>query len=129
MSNKIMSVTVARRGSNTEDSLKKMQRLSFRQLTKYGDRGVMALASATPIETGKTAASWGYEITSGENTVSLIWTNTNIPRNVPVAILIQYGHGMPNGTFVEGIDYINPALRPIFEDIANEIWNEVTSYK
>lgn len=94
---------------------------------KYGKAGVEALSSATPRDTGKTAASWSYEIEHNNGSTSIIFKNSNMTKlGVPVAILIQYGHGTKNGGFVEGIDYINPALRPVFEQIANDAWKEVT---
>lgn len=95
-------------------------------LDKYGRAGVEALSSATPIDTGKTAASWSYEIVYENNRASIVFKNSNLTnRNVPVAILIQYGHGTKNGGFVQGIDYINPALEPVFKDLANNAWKEV----
>lgn len=94
---------------------------------KYGRAGVEALESATPRDTGKTAASWSYEITHKNGSTIITFKNSNTTNyGVPIAILIQYGHGTKNGGFVEGIDYINPALRPIFEEMANDAWKEVT---
>lgn len=94
---------------------------------KYGRAGVEALESATPRDTGKTAASWSYEITHKNGSTTITFKNSNTTDyGVPVAILIQYGHGTRNGGFVEGIDYINPALKPIFEEMANDAWKEVT---
>ena len=96
-------------------------------LDKYGRQGVEALKSATPKDTGLTADSWSYSIEHTEGTAKLIFTNSNMTvMNIPVAILIQYGHGTRNGGFVQGIDYINPALEPIFTALANEAWREVT---
>lgn len=95
-------------------------------LDKYGQMGVDALAAATPVRTGKTASSWTYEVNSGRGSIEIVWTNTNINKNVNIAVIIQFGHGTRNGGYVEGIDYINPALRPVFERIADEIWTEVT---
>ena len=97
------------------------------QLDKYGRAGVDALSSATPVDTGKTAASWTYDIVHTENTVSIQFSNTNLTSDgVPVAILLQYGHGTGTGGYVQGIDYINPALKPLFEKIADEAWREVS---
>ena len=96
------------------------------ELDKYGQRGVEALASATPIDTGKTASSWSYEIVHREGSSSIIFKNSNLTDiGYPIAILIQYGHGTKNGGYVQGIDYINPALKPVFEDMANEAYAEV----
>ena len=95
-------------------------------LDKYGKAGVAALASATPKDTGKTSESWSYNITRKDGRVTLSFTNSNIQNGVPIAVIIQYGHATRNGGWVEGRDYINPALRPIFEQIANEAWKEVT---
>ncbi len=97
------------------------------KLDKYGRLGVDALSAATPVDTGETAASWSYEIERGENSTSLIFKNSNATdQGDPIAILLQYGHATGNGGYVKGIDYINPALKPIFEQIANEAWQEVS---
>ena len=95
-------------------------------LDKYGREGVAALASATPVESGKTASSWYYEITNNGQTAKISFYNSNANKGVPIAIVIQYGHGTRNGGWVEGRDYINPAIQPIFDRIAEEIWREVT---
>ena len=95
-------------------------------LDKYGREGVAALASATPVKTGKTASSWVYEIKRQNGSVSIVFKNTNIVNGVPIAIILQYGHGTGTGGWVEGRDYINPAIQPIFDRIANEAWREVT---
>lgn len=98
----------------------------LRRLNEYGQQGVDALMAATPKNTGKTAASWGYKIDEKFNSVSITWTNTNLTNTgVPVAVLIQYGHGTKSGKYVKGIDYINPALQPVFDKIAESIWEEV----
>jgi hypothetical protein len=95
-------------------------------LDKYGRAGVSALSSATPIDTGKTAASWYYEIKRQNGSVSLEFFNSNINKGVPIAIVLQYGHGTGTGGWVEGRDYINPAIQPIFDQLAKEAWEEVT---
>lgn len=92
----------------------------------YGRRGVEALAAATPKETGKTAASWGYEIKRDKEKIILYFTNSNVVDGVPIAIVLQYGHGTRNGKFIKGKNYINPALKPILNSISEEIWREVT---
>ena len=95
-------------------------------LDKYGREGVAALASATPVKTGKTASSWVYEIKRQNGSVSIVFKNTNIVNGVPIAFILQYGHGTGTGGWVEGRDYINPAIQPIFDEIANKAWREVT---
>ena len=95
-------------------------------LDKYGREGVAALASATPVKTGKTASSWVYEIKRQNGSVSIVFKNTNIVNGVPIAIILQYGHGTGTGGWVEGRDYINPAIQPIFDEIANKAWRELT---
>ena len=95
-------------------------------LEKYAQEGVTALASATPKDTGLTAASWGYEIEQTGDTITVYWTNDHIEKYVNIAIILQYGHGTRNGGYVQGRDYINPAIRPIFDKLANAMWKEVT---
>lgn len=93
---------------------------------KYGRAGVEALASATPKDTGKTAESWSYEIRNQNGRITISYLNSNIIDYVPIAVILQYGHATGTGGWVEGIDYINPAIRPIFEKIADDAWKEVT---
>ena len=95
-------------------------------LDKYGREGVAALASATPTDTGLTSKSWYYEIVRDNGSVKLTFNNSNIQNGIPIAIIIQYGHGTGTGGWVQGRDYINPAIQPIFDQIANEAWREVT---
>ena len=95
-------------------------------LDKYGRAGVSALASATPIDTGLTASSWYYKIEHSNGSAVISFHNSNIQNGVPIAIILQYGHGTGTGGWVEGRDYINPAIRPIFDAIANDAWREVT---
>lgn len=96
-------------------------------LDKYGREGVAALSSTTPIDSGKTASSWYYEIARSQGYVSINFYNSNINKGVPIAIILQYGHGTRNGGWVQGRDYINPAIQPIFDKIAESAWKEVTS--
>lgn len=96
-------------------------------LDEYGRKGVEALQAATPIDTGMTANSWYYTIERTRNSVSLSFYNSNVRNGVPIAIILQSGHATRNGGWVEGIDYINPAIRPIFEEMANNMWKEVIS--
>ena len=113
--------------SNTEKFLRKLSNHDARSvLEKYAQEGVAALAAATPVDSGLTASSWGYEITRSGKTYAINWTNSNVVNGVPIAVILQYGHGTGTGGWVQGRDYINPAIRPIFDKIANEAWREVT---
>ena len=103
----------------------KAARLSI--LDKYGREGVAVLSSATPVESGKTASSWGYEVKNSGSSASITFTNSNINNGVPIAIILQYGHGTGTGGWVEGRDYINPAIQPVFDRLANEAWREVSN--
>lgn len=95
-------------------------------LDKYGREGVKALKSATPIDSGLTAESWYYKITREKESVSISFHNSNIQNGVPIAIILQYGHGTGTGGWVEGRDYINPSVQPLFDKIAEDAWKEVT---
>lgn len=122
-------IMVKQRGNfkKTEKFLKKsFGRDYIRVLDKYGQRGVAALSAATPIDSGLTASSWSYEIIQNDDTISIFWNNSNVQHGVNIAVILQYGHGTRGGGYVEGIDYINPALKPIFDDLANAAWKEVT---
>ena len=107
------------------EKLKSYMKMSI--LDKYGREGVQALASATPVDSGKTASSWTYEATISGDSASLTFSNTNVNKGVPIAIVLQYGHGTRNGGYVQGRDYINPAIQPVFDKMAQEIWKEVTT--
>lgn len=112
--------------SNTKKLFNKLLGISnLDYLNKYGERGVKALSSATPVDTGRTADSWYYEIVKDEDSVSIIWSNSNVNKGVPIAIILQYGHATENGGFVKGIDYINPSIRPIFEKISKDLGKEL----
>ena len=104
---------------------KTKEKLNLGLLDKYGREGVAALQTATPKDTGKTSESWYYKIERKNGSVSLTFHNSNQNKGVPIAIILQYGHATRNGGYVEGVDYINPALRPIFDKIAEEAWKEV----
>ncbi len=112
----------------------KLQKFFFRMtnrdylniLSSYGNRGVEALSSATPVDTGKTADSWEYMIETTSTRTTISWSNSNENQGYNIALMLQYGHGTKNGGYVKGIDYINPAVRPIFEAMAGELWKEVT---
>lgn len=123
-------VTFKHRGSfkNTEKFLNfvKGQRY-LNALDKYGRIGVEALAAATPVDSGKTASSWTYEIERTDSQTTISWLNTNVNKNVNIAIILQFGHGTGTGGYVQGRDYINPAMQPIFDNIADQVWKEVTS--
>lgn len=93
---------------------------------RYGREGVAALASATPVDTGLTASSWYYEIENQTGSATISFYNANIQNGVPIAIILQYGHGTRNGGWVQGRDYINPAIQPVFDRILNDVWREVT---
>ena len=99
--------------------------VNIRSLEQYAKEGVAALSSATPVDTGLTASSWFYEIEDQNGIVRISFCNSNIQNGIPIAILLQYGHGTNNGGWVEGRDYINPAIRPIFDKILNNAWKEV----
>ena len=105
---------------------KNRKRRLYQLLNEYGKQGVELLRDATPVETGKTATGWDYEIEVNSQGISLYWVNNNVNEGVPIAILIQYGHATRSGSYVQGVDYINPALRPLFESMATKLWKEVS---
>ena len=98
----------------------------FSKFDKYGREGVAALSSATPVETGLTAKSWYYDVKITKDSATISFNNSNFQNGVPIAIILQYGHGTGTGGWVQGRDYINPAIRPVFDKIADEAWREVT---
>lgn len=123
-------ITVRSRGNfdKTEKFLKKSLGRDYRTiLEKYAQLGVQELSKATPVDTGLTAASWGYEIIQNKDYLSIQWNNYNVQRGINIALIIQYGHATKNGAWVEGRDYINPALRSVFDGLAESAWKEVTS--
>ena len=111
----------------TNDLVKMKKAAKLDILDKYGRAGVAALSSATPVESGKTANSWGYEIEQTNGSAKIIFTNSNVNKGVNIAIILQYGHGTGTGGWVQGRDYINPAIQPIFDQIAEEAWKGVAS--
>lgn len=114
--------------SKTEKFLKKALGKDYiKILEQYGEYGVQALSLYTPIESGRTARSWSYDIKQEDGSISVVWYNSNINQGVNIAVILQYGHATRNGGYVQGIDYINPALRPIFQDLADKAWKEVVS--
>lgn len=125
-----MGISFKHRGdfSKTEKFLKKIGVSNeYMLLAKYGQRGVAALSAATPIDTGKTAASWSYDIIKENGQIKLTFNNDNIQNGVNIAIILQYGHGTRNGGYVVGRDYINPAIQPVLDELIKELWKEVNS--
>lgn len=113
--------------SKTYGFLHKLQKLDFSALTKFGDEGVKALREATPKDTGLTADSWSYRIIHDGSRITIEWTNSNLADGwCPIAVILQYGHATGTGGWVEGRDYINPAIKPIFDRIAENAWKEVS---
>lgn len=125
-----MPISIRHKGdfSKTTSFLMKMsKRQLMKRLGEYGQLGINALKAATPVRTGKTASSWSYEIHQNGSNVSLVWTNSNKSKGVPIVFYIQYGHGTRSGRYIQGYDFINPAIQPIFDQIKKDIWEEVTS--
>ena len=113
---------------HTERFLKKMSKADFANtLRGVAQKGVQALSAATPVDSGLSASSWGYETKRSRSSFEIIWTNSDIENGYPVVIGIQYGHGTGTGGYVRGQDFINPAMRPIFEQILADLWTEVTT--
>lgn len=122
-------ITFRHRGGfiSTERFLNNSKKINFRSIIeKYASQGIAALQSATPKDSGLTSQSWSYEINVKRNGFSIYWTNSNLVDGLPIAILLQYGHGTRSGSFVEGRDFINPAIRPVFDTISENLWKEVT---
>ena len=113
--------------AKTEKFLQGVTKPNFQAvLEKYAQKGVSALAAATPVDTGKTASSWGYEIARTGGGFSISFTNSNVVNGVPIAIILKYDHGTRNGGYVQGRDYINPAVQPVFDELADSLWKEVS---
>lgn len=122
-------ITIKHHGNfkRTEGMFKRMSKFEIRSiLNKYGDKGVAALAAATPKDTGLTASSWEYQVSKTGTGYSITWNNTNVNNGVNIALILQLGHGTGTGGYVQGVDYINPALASIFEQLADEAWQEVS---
>ena len=112
----------------TERFLRSVQKLDLSSIASaQAQKGVIALSRATPTDSGIAASSWGYKITKTATSLTISWTNSDVENGYPVAIMIQYGHGTGTGGYIHGIDYINPAMRPIFDQIAETLWKAVTS--
>ena len=125
-----MKISFSNKGdcSKTRKFLNKLKNVKINDiLSKYGEMGVTALSQATPKDSGVTSQSWNYKIEVKNNNASIVWYNTNVVKGVNIAVILQYGHGTRNGGWVEGIDYINPAMKPIFDKIADQVWKEVTN--
>ena len=121
-------ITISQKGSfnNTERYLARMKDAQrFAVLSKYGSLGVNALSNATPVESGLTAASWSFTIIQRSGYYSIRWSNSHVEDGVPIAVILQYGHGTGTGGYVQGRDYIMPAIRPIFDQIVAEAMREV----
>lgn len=124
----MISILVRKNGNRTRDFLYSIRNKElFRDFDRYGRMGVDALSSSTPVDSGLTAQSWKYRVIRNHRWPGIEWYNTNIVNGTPVAILIQYGHGTRGGTYIQGRDFINPAMRPLFEQIADDIWKKVKS--
>lgn len=114
--------------TKTERFLNRMKRREYLNvLDEFGRDGVQALRNATPVDSGATAEAWDYEIKRTRNYTEIVWTNSNVNDGVPIAVILQYGHGTGTGGYVQGRDYINPAIRPVFDKIAEKAWKVVTS--
>lgn len=124
----MITFTVSGDYKKTYSFLAGVRRINIKTiLDANGKRGVTALSRATPVSSGLVAHSWTYSVTVKNGSYELVWNNTDIENGYPVAIMIQYGHGTGTGGYIQGQDYINPAIRPIFDDIANKVWKAVTS--
>ena len=124
----MLSITSSGSTSKTMSFLQSMRSSNlYGNLDSFGQRGVAALQAATPVESGLTAMSWSYEIEVTDRYARISWVNSNRVDGVNVAIILQYGHGTGTGGYVTGQDYINTALKPIFDEIANDVWKRVTS--
>lgn len=124
----MISFVTTRSGKRTEDFLRKVKQGDiYKTLDAQAQKGVAALASAVPKDSGLAADSWSYEVERSGRSVTIKWLNTDVENGFPVAIMLQLGHGTGTGGYVQGQDYINPAMRPIFDSIADQVWKAVTS--
>lgn len=125
-----MAITIKHYGSfrNTERLFKNLTKFEIGNvLDKYGRMGVDALSAATPVSSGRTAGSWDYAVERNKSGYTIVWTNSNVNNGVNIALILQLGHGTGTGGYVKGIDYINPTLKPVFDALADEAWQEVTN--
>lgn len=124
----MLSVKLSGSFDKTMKFLRNLQKLDIsRILDSCGKQGVAALASATPLDSGRAASSWYYEVARGKTNCTIAWFNNDLEDGFPVAIMLQYGYGTGTGGYVYGIDYINPAIRPVFDQISDKVWKAVTS--
>lgn len=124
----MFSLTTSGSFKKTESRLRRLQTREFSKiLHKYGKEGVAALSKATPLDSGETASAWGYIVETSRSGFSITWTNSHSAGETPVAILLQYGHGTGTGGYVAGRDFINPAIKPVFDRIGQDVWKAVTS--
>jgi hypothetical protein len=124
----MISASVSGSTKRTEDFLRKMASGNiYAGIDQAAQEGVAALASATPIDSGLASSSWGFEIQRTSKSCTITWTNNDVENGFPVAIMLQYGYATGTGGYVHGYDYINPAIRPIFDKIADKVWKAVTS--
>lgn len=124
----MITFTVSGDFASTESLLKKMSKVDVLGIMQScGAEGVAALSSATPVDTGLAAGDWDYDVNVHNGVYSIYWTNTDVEKDFPVAIMLQYGYATGTGGYVQGRDYINPAIAPIFDEIANKVWKAVTS--
>lgn len=124
----IISFVVTKDSKETENFLKRASQVFKKKniFEKYGEIGVDALRKATPKDSGTTSESWYYEVKQDSGSITIEWNNSNVNKNVNIAVIIQTGHGTGTGGYVKGVDYINPAMRPVFQEIADNLWREVT---
>lgn len=124
-----MGIKLVSKGNfkKTENFLKRAKNGDFfKMLDSYGEKGVQALSQATPVDTGLTAKSWSYRIVKTRRSIGIEWYNTNVNKGVNIALMIQYGHGTPSGHYIRGRNYIKPAIQPIFKELEDKVWKEVT---
>lgn len=124
----MISFSTTRSGTNAETFLRRLAKGDmYNGLEGLAQSGVAALESATPIDSGLAAGSWSYKIERGRGSCQIEWVNSDVENGFPVAIMLQYGYGTGTGGYVQGRDYINPAIKPIFDQIADKVWKAVTS--
>lgn len=123
----MLKITVKGDLKKTHNFLERVKNLfKLGVFDKYGRAGVEALRAATPIDSGQTASAWSYKIVRKNGQLNVEWHNSHVNKGVPIAIILQYGHGTNHGGYVQGRDYINPAIQPVFDNMVNELWREVT---
>lgn len=123
----MLGVTTSGSFKNTDAFFKRMQSSDIQKtVKKYGVKGMDALSNATPEDTGETAKSWKYEVTKKPGEITIGWHNTHEEKGLPIAILVQYGHATRDGGYIPGRDFVNPAMRPVFDQISDEVWRQVT---